>query len=328
MASGLDRHHRDRRRQQREAVPRVSAVAAVPLSARDRRERGARQVMAGRGADEAAAGEAGVLLTHDHTACRQLWAAADAIAPQTAGMDRKAIDAVTRGDPARDLRVMPDGLMLFAHRDAASNVVGFEMARQMADGEAASAFAAGGRRAGWTTGDPVRADRLVLADWAATAARLAADENRRDTTYLSLGGAWDAAIAARIASLRSGDGACDVVIAMADDALAEKVMALLPGAVRLDAPGPNVPGHRLTPDPAAGSSALRTSGDIETSGRVKDPSDGTREETMPIATAGDQDVEAGAGDQAATPEPATESEPGPGEGGPDMSPAPMAIPWR
>lgn len=230
---GLDMHHRDQRRQRRESRERRPTLETVPLSAQDRRRRAAWRVLTGSDAAASREMDASALPQLDHTACRQLWAAADVIAPQTAGMDRRKIDATGYSDQARDLRVLPDGTILFAHRDQAHNILGFEIARQAVDGTIQSAFAQSGRRTGVMFGDPATATRLVISTWAADAKVLQAHEDRSDTIYLSLGGRVDADTTARVQDF-AADRA--VVIAMGDENLARDLTARFPDATRLSWP--------------------------------------------------------------------------------------------
>jgi hypothetical protein len=146
-------------------------------------------------------------------------------------MDQSAMDLAEQDDPARDLRVLPDSTILFAHRDDDDNIIGFEVARQNADGILQTTFAQGGRRTGIVVGDPAVADRLVITAWAIDAKELEAREGRSDTLYLSLGGAVDAGNAAQLQRLAAGRA---VVIAVADETLARDVMTRVPSTTLLN----------------------------------------------------------------------------------------------
>ena len=144
LALGLGLHHREQRLQDRDSRERTAPVDAVPLSVQDRRRRAAWRVLTGSDAAVGQEGGADVLPFLDHPACRQLWTAADVMAAQAAGTDKSAMDLAEQDDPARDLRVLPDSTILFAHRDDAGNIIGFEVARQNADGILQTSFAQGG----------------------------------------------------------------------------------------------------------------------------------------------------------------------------------------
>jgi hypothetical protein len=231
LALGLGLHHRQQRQQDRESRERTALVDAVPLSVQDRRRRAAWRVLTGRDAVTGQGWDADVSPILDHTACRQLWTAADVMAAQAAGIDKRAMDIAEQDDPARDLRVLPDSTILFAHRDDAGNIIGFEVARQNADGILQTTFAQGGRRTGAAVGQPAFADRLVITAWAIDAKELEVREGRSDTLYLSLGGAVDADNAAQLQRLAAGRA---VVIAVADESLARDVMTRIPSATLLN----------------------------------------------------------------------------------------------
>jgi len=230
MTLGLEQHHRQQRQQDRDSRERIAPVDAVPLSVQDRRRRAAWRVLTGRDAAADQEKNTDVLPPLDHTACRQLWTAADVMAAQAAGMGKSAMDLAEQDDPARDLRVLPDSTILFAHRNDAGNIIGFEVARQNEDGILQTTFAQGGRRTGVVVGDPAFADRLVITAWAIDAKELEVREGRSDTLHLSLGGAVDAGNAAQLQRLAAGRV---VDIAVADETLARDVMKGVPSATLL-----------------------------------------------------------------------------------------------
>ncbi|WP_255465914.1 relaxase/mobilization nuclease domain-containing protein [Salipiger sp. IMCC34102] len=189
---GLNRHHADERRQQREKRPQRPTVPIVPLSAQDRRRRAAQ-----RAEDEFAASDALIAMPHlpdaarspfDHTACRRLWLAWDVRTEMATGRTRSEIEVLGADDPARDLRVLKGGTLLFAHRDGAGNIVGFERAGMADDGTFESDFAAGGQRTVLVLGNAATAARVVVTLWAIDAQMLMQAENREDTLYVSVGG--------------------------------------------------------------------------------------------------------------------------------------------
>jgi hypothetical protein len=123
---------------------------------------------------------------HDHTAARQAWAAAEVAFPtylQQRGIDRTTVQALARDQVRQDLR----GNVLFAHRDQAGNVVGFEV-----KGRTWSGFAKGGQKTLAIFGTAEarqQAARIIVVESGIDALSLGQMEHRRDTLYVSTGGA-------------------------------------------------------------------------------------------------------------------------------------------
>lgn len=122
----------------------------------------------------------------DHTAARQAWMAAKAVVPpylQQRGIERITIEALANDEVRQDQR----GNVLFAHRDQNGNLVGFEV-----KGKTWSGFANGGQKTLAIFGTPEarrQPARIVIVESGIDALSLGQMEQRRDTLYVSTGGA-------------------------------------------------------------------------------------------------------------------------------------------
>jgi hypothetical protein len=98
------------------------------------------------------------------------------------GIDPATVDHVARDQVREDRR----GNVLFAHRDSAGNILGFEV-----KGGTWSGFAKGGQKTLAVYGsDPARRDPArIVVESGIDALSLAQIEQRRDTLYVSTGGA-------------------------------------------------------------------------------------------------------------------------------------------
>jgi hypothetical protein len=139
-----------------------------------------------KGVDQAAMTTPAPAAERDHTAARQAWMAATAGMPRYLlgrGIDPATVDHVARDQVREDRR----GNVLFAHHDSAGNILGFEV-----KGGTWSGFAKGGQKTLAVFGaDPARRDpaRIVVVESGIDALSLAQIEQRRDTLYVSTGGA-------------------------------------------------------------------------------------------------------------------------------------------
>ena len=136
----------------------------------------------------------------DHTDARRAWSTARSGASQF--IANRGIDQATAGLFADEVRVDARGNALFAHRDAADNVVGFEIKN-----DGFSGFAKGGRKALALFG-PRNAQRIVVTESgldALSVAQLERLQGRRDPTlYVSTGGAIGARALDQLADLALG----------------------------------------------------------------------------------------------------------------------------
>lgn len=117
----------------------------------------------------------------DHTAARQAWMTAR---PGLIGfLQNRGILNATIARFQSEIRVDSRGNALFAHRDAAGNLVGFEMKNHDFAG-----FAKGGQKTIAVFG-PAFAKRIVVTESGLDALSAAQIEARDDTRYVSFGGA-------------------------------------------------------------------------------------------------------------------------------------------
>ena len=141
--------------------------------------------------------------------------------------------AQARGIPAQVLRQAQDvridrqwGNLLFAHRDGAGNVTGYEY-----KGAQAGGFAAGGRRQLYATGQGEEPARIVIVESGLDALSKQALEGRGDTLYLSIGGALAAHQLTRIKALARRHPSAEVIAAFDADQGGERYTAKVREAV-------------------------------------------------------------------------------------------------
>ena len=120
----------------------------------------------------------------DVTAARQRYATGELPAGDHAYAQGRGIPSAVLLQ-AEDVRTDRQyGNLLFAHPDRAGNVTGYEY-----KGAKAGGFAAGGRRQLYTTCQTEAPARIVITESGLDALSKQAMEGRRDTLYLSIGGA-------------------------------------------------------------------------------------------------------------------------------------------
>ncbi|MDO8607902.1 MAG: DUF3991 and toprim domain-containing protein [Phaeospirillum sp.] len=167
----------------------------------------------------------------DHTAARQAWMAARAVVPlylQQRGIDRITIEALANDEVRQDQR----GNVLFAHRDQNGNLVGFEV-----KGKTWSGFAKGGQKTLAVFGTPEarrQPTRIVVVESGIDAPlSLGQMEQRRDTLYVSTGGAIGQRTLRELRQLADRHPQAKVVLGFDNDEagqkLAERVVADLSG---------------------------------------------------------------------------------------------------
>jgi len=164
----------------------------------------------------------------DHTAARQAWMAAKPVVPDyllRRGIERITVEALAHDQVRQDQR----GNVLFAHRDQDSNVVGFEV-----KGRAWSGFAKGGQKALAIFGTPEarrQPARIVVVESGVDALSLGQMEQRRDTLYVSTGGAIGQRTLSELRNLASRHPQAKVTLGFDNDEagqkLAERVTAAL-----------------------------------------------------------------------------------------------------
>ncbi|SEQ84698.1 hypothetical protein SAMN05428995_11062, partial [Loktanella sp. DSM 29012] len=230
LRQGLQLHHDDERRTLKEQRAVTPEIPIPPLSGLHRRVRAARRWLRDKTSLMSVAHPSQSVLP-DHTACRQMWLA---IALQERGATGQGDDDSMAELPdkhLRNTRLTATGEVLFAHRDAADNVVGFEVAFESSEADAGTGFAAGGQRTAWILGDAATAQRAVVTNYASEAFQMAQDEDRDDTLYISVGGAIGAHAREILAGLLSDK----IVLACSvndtsDEALLREVQRIAPQA--------------------------------------------------------------------------------------------------
>jgi hypothetical protein len=128
---------------------------------------------------------------------------------------------------AEDVRIDRQyGNLLFAHRDPAGNVTGYEY-----KGAKAAGFAAGGKRQLYATGESEAPARLVIVESGLDALSKHALEGRGDTLYVSIGGALSAHQVTQIKALARRHPSAEVIAAFDADQGGDRYTAKVREAV-------------------------------------------------------------------------------------------------
>ncbi|SEQ88374.1 hypothetical protein SAMN05428995_11512, partial [Loktanella sp. DSM 29012] len=235
LRQGLQLHHGDERRTLEEQRAVTPEIPVPPLSGLHRRVRAARRWLRDKTSLMSTANPSQSVLP-DHTACRQMWLAIALQERDATGHSDDDAPAELPHKHLRNTRLTATGEVLFAHRDAADNIVGFEVAFESSEADAGTGFAAGGQRTVWTMGDAATAQRAVVTNYASEALQLAKDEDRDDTLYISVGGA----VGAHAREILAGQLSDKIVVAYSvndtsDEALLRDLQRIAPHAERIAA---------------------------------------------------------------------------------------------
>ena len=209
--AGLALHHAEQSAELRKRLMMVAMMTAPILPAKvspspypdnARRRQAARQVLATLVPDGTTEGWAGGA-DLDHTACRQLWAAADIPTLAHLGIDDQSR---TPRRPTDYRRIKKGGhtLFLFAHRDENESIVGFAFCFFGIDDQLVTGIATGGHQTVHVLNGPRILPRVVVAASGADALDWSLTERRSDTTYISTHGAFGPRTAAALAILLEG----------------------------------------------------------------------------------------------------------------------------
>lgn len=160
----------------------------------------------------------------DHTAARQGWNSAKSIVPAYL-LDRGITETTLASYAYDQVREDKRGNTLFAHRDQAGNVLGFEV-----KGPGWSGYARGGQKtlASFGTSDARQsASRIVLTESGIDALSLAQQEWRSDTLYVSTGGGFGRRTLDEVRALASNHPGAEIILGFDNDdageLMAEKV---------------------------------------------------------------------------------------------------------
>ncbi|MBF0268781.1 MAG: relaxase/mobilization nuclease domain-containing protein [Alphaproteobacteria bacterium] len=170
--------------------------------------------------DAAAPPQAAQERKRDHTAARQGWNMAKTIVPSyllERGITEATLTAYARDQVREDGR----GNVLFAHRDQAGNVLGFEV-----KGPNWSGFAKGGQKtlAIFGTSDSRKsALRIVLTESGIDALSLAQMEGRADTLYVSTGGGFGKRTLEEVKALVAAHSGAEIALGFDNDYAGEEM---------------------------------------------------------------------------------------------------------
>lgn len=211
MRAGLALHHAEQRADLRQRLMMVGMMMTPILPAKappspvppnTKRRHAARQVLAALMPDGTPSGwNGGADL--DHTACRQLWAAADSPTLAHFGIDDRS---GTPEMPPDYRRIEKDGhtLFLFAHRDENASIVGFAFSTFGIDDRMETGIAIGGHQTVHVLNGQRIRRRVVVVASGMDALVWSHREGRSDTTYISTHGAFGHRTVAALAQMLEG----------------------------------------------------------------------------------------------------------------------------